>query len=50
MISILASSTLFYFLILYTAGLVLNRFAAAEVVAVPEVAKELEEPTETQVK
>jgi hypothetical protein len=46
----IASPTLFYFLILYIAGLVLNRFAAAEVVAVPEVAKELEEATETQVK
>jgi hypothetical protein len=58
-----ASPTLFYFLVLYSAGLVLNHFAAAEQVAVPEVEKqdeeqvavpevkkEDEEPTQTQVR
>ncbi len=46
----IASPTLFYFLVLYSAGLVLNRFAAAEQVAVPEMAKEDEEPAQTQVR
>jgi hypothetical protein len=46
----IASPTLFYFLVLYSAGLVLNRFAAAEEVAVPEMAKEDEEPAQTQVR
>ena len=56
----IASPTLFYFLVLYSAGLVLNHFAATEGVAVPEVEKEDvpvpevekedEEPAQTEVK